>query len=46
MSSKRYTDGFIIETGGNLKTGTKAVVAGKHMPHFKAGKELKERVDT
>lgn len=31
--------------GRNPKTGEKVAVAGKHVPHFKAGKELRERVD-
>ena len=29
----------------NPKTGAAAQVNGKHVPHFKAGKELRERVD-
>ena len=32
-------------TGRNPKTGDKVSVAEKHVPHFKAGKELRERVD-
>lgn len=32
-------------TGRNPKTGTKVSVPEKHVPHFKAGKELRERVD-
>lgn len=31
--------------GRNPKTGDKVYVAGKYAPHFKAGKELRERVD-
>ncbi len=31
--------------GRNPKTGEKVHVAGKHVPHFKAGKELRDRVD-
>lgn len=31
--------------GRNPKTGEKVNVQGKYMPHFKAGKELRERVD-
>ena len=31
--------------GRNPKTGEKVQVAGKHVPHFKAGKELRDRVD-
>ncbi len=31
--------------GRNPKTGIKVQVPGKHVPHFKAGKELRERVD-
>ncbi|MFZ1545941.1 MAG: integration host factor subunit beta [Candidatus Nitrotoga sp.] len=32
-------------TGRNPKTGSKVLVPAKYVPHFKAGKELKERVD-
>ena len=32
--------------GRNPKTGDKVAVPGKYVPHFKAGKELRERVDT
>ena len=32
-------------TGRNPKTGEKVDVAGKHAPHFKPGKELRDRVD-
>jgi integration host factor subunit beta len=32
-------------TGMNPKTGEKVKVAGKKLPFFKCGKELKERVD-
>jgi integration host factor subunit beta len=31
--------------GRNPKTGDKVEVAGKYVPHFKAGKELRDRVD-
>lgn len=31
-------------TGRNPKTGQKVSVAAKFVPHFKAGKELRERV--
>ncbi len=31
--------------GRNPKTGVKVAVPGKHVPHFKAGKELRELVD-
>ncbi|MDR2874848.1 MAG: integration host factor subunit beta [Methylobacillus sp.] len=31
--------------GRNPKTGTKVQVPAKYVPHFKAGKELRERVD-
>lgn len=31
--------------GRNPKTGARVEVAAKHVPHFKAGKELRERVD-
>ena len=32
-------------TGRNPKTGEKVKIASKKLPFFKAGKELKERVD-
>ncbi len=32
-------------TGRNPKTGEKVHVPAKYVPHFKAGKELRERVD-
>ncbi len=32
-------------TGRNPKTGAKVSVPEKQVPHFKAGKELRERVD-
>jgi integration host factor subunit beta len=32
-------------TGRNPKSGEKVKVPAKHVPHFKAGKELRERVD-
>jgi integration host factor subunit beta len=32
-------------TGMNPKTGEKVKIAGKKLPFFKCGKELKERVD-
>jgi integration host factor subunit beta len=31
--------------GRNPKSGDQVVVPAKHVPHFKAGKELRERVD-
>ncbi|HPR06610.1 MAG TPA: integration host factor subunit beta [Denitromonas sp.] len=31
--------------GRNPKSGERVEVAEKHVPHFKAGKELRERVD-
>ena len=31
--------------GRNPKTGEKVNLAGKHVPHFKPGKELRERVN-
>lgn len=31
--------------GRNPKTGAKVAVPAKYTPHFKAGKELRERVD-
>ncbi len=32
-------------TGRNPKTGDAVSLPGKHVPHFKPGKELRERVD-
>ena len=32
-------------TGRNPKTGDKVEVAPKYVPHFKAGKEMRERID-
>ena len=32
-------------TGRNPKTGEKVAVPGKYVPYFKAGKELRERVE-
>ena len=32
-------------TGRNPRSGEVVHVSGKHMPHFKPGKELRERVD-
>jgi len=32
-------------TGRNPKSGERVEVAEKYVPHFKAGKELRERVD-
>lgn len=32
--------------GRNPKTGNTVVLAPKYVPHFKPGKELRERVDT
>jgi len=32
--------------GRNPKTGDRVNVPAKHVPHFKAGKELRERVDS
>ena len=32
-------------TGRNPKSGRTVPVAEKHVPHFKAGKEMRERVD-
>ena len=33
-------------TGRNPKTGDSVALPGKHVPHFKPGKELRERVAT
>ena len=32
-------------TGRNPKTGESVLLPGKHVPHFKPGKELRERVN-
>ena len=32
--------------GRNPKTGSAVALPGKHVPHFKPGKELRERVNT
>ena len=32
--------------GRNPKTGDSVSLTGKYVPHFKAGKELRERVDS
>jgi integration host factor subunit beta len=32
--------------GRNPKTGDAVALPGKHVPHFKPGKELRERVDS
>ena len=32
-------------SGRNPKTGKVVVISGKHIPHFKPGKELRERVN-
>ncbi len=32
-------------TGRNPKTGEAVALTGKHVPHFKPGKELRERVN-
>lgn len=32
--------------GRNPKSGDAVALAGKHVPHFKPGKDLRERVDT
>ncbi len=32
-------------TGRNPKTGVSVAIPAKYVPHFKAGKELRERVD-
>ncbi|MCP4043063.1 MAG: integration host factor subunit beta, partial [Gammaproteobacteria bacterium] len=33
-------------TGGNPKTGESVAVAGRYRPHFRPGKELRERVNS
>ena len=32
-------------TGRNPKTGDKVQVSAKYVPHFKSGKEMRERID-
>jgi len=32
--------------GRNPKTGASVLLAGKHVPHFKPGKELRDRVNS
>ena len=34
-----------LRMGRNPKTGDKVELSGKHVPHFKPGKELRERVN-
>lgn len=34
----------LARTGRNPKTGEKVLVPAKYVPHFKAGKEMRERV--
>jgi len=40
-----YVKQYKAYAGRNPKTGEKVKVAGKKLPFFKAGKELRERVD-
>ena len=40
-----YVKDYKGYTGRNPKTGEKVAVSSKRLPFFKAGKELKERVD-
>ena len=40
-----YVKGYKSYTGRNPKTGEKVKILPKKLPFFKAGKELKERVD-
>ena len=40
-----YVKEYKSYTGRNPKTGEKVQVPGKKLPFFKAGKELRERVD-
>ena len=40
-----YVKEYKSYTGRNPKTGERVQVPGKKLPFFKAGKELKERVD-
>tara|TARA_B110000037_G_scaffold18056_1_gene18727 strand:- start:632 stop:940 length:309 start_codon:yes stop_codon:yes gene_type:complete len=36
----------VPRVGRNPKTGTPVVLSGKYVPHFKPGKELRDRVNT
>jgi integration host factor subunit beta len=40
-----YVKAYKSYTGRNPKTGERVIIAPKRLPFFKAGKELKERVD-
>ena len=40
-----YVKEYRSYTGRNPKTGERVIIAPKKLPFFKAGKELKERVD-
>lgn len=40
-----YVKNYKSYTGRNPKSGEKVVIKPKRLPFFKAGKELKERVD-
>jgi len=40
-----YVKSYKSYTGRNPKSGEKVVIKPKRLPFFKAGKELKERVD-
>jgi len=40
-----YVKEYKSYTGRNPKTGERVIIAPKRLPFFKAGKELKERVD-
>jgi integration host factor subunit beta len=40
-----YVKEYKSYTGRNPKTGERVIIAPKKLPFFKAGKELKERVD-
>lgn len=40
-----FVKGYGSYTGRNPKTGEKVKIASKKLPFFKAGKELKDRVD-
>ena len=40
-----YVKDYKSYTGRNPKTGEAVALPGKHVPHFKPGKELRERVN-
>jgi integration host factor subunit beta len=45
LAVKTILDAMTKSLGTGAKSGEKVFVAAKYVPHFKAGKELRERVD-